>query len=346
MASESGKDASQVSVANQVPAAQSPVTHSGPRRRLPGPTPPAREQPSAEDLAKLYLHEDEIEPQPEPQPETTEERAVPPVATEPPPPAPKHSPFLSGLARDLGLTQDEIDAESPASLESVVRHLTRRRPEASPATDPASQPVQAAPQQPRAEEVALDFGLDDEGQPLTLAPGMKQLLEKMHAKLGEQERQLAELRQGETVRQAKTVLERVDQEFASLGAAYERVIGKGGAKSVSKSKPHVIARNAVTEYAGVLTGLPKPTWDDIIPFVQQAAKELFGGGVQTPAPAPTTKPVLTEEDLETAALGRPTSRKAPLPAATRNGQKKEAVEAVASKLREYGQGDEDDDDRL
>lgn len=344
MASNDGKDASQVSVANQVPADQAPVTHSGPRRRLPGPTPPAREQPSAEDLAKLYLHEDEIEPQPEPQPETPTERAETPVATEPPtPPAPKHSPFLSGLARDLGLTQDEIDAESPASLESVVRHLTRRRPEASPATDPASQPVQAAPQQPRAEEVALDFGLDDEGQPLTLAPGMKQLLEKMHKKLGEQERQLAELRQGEQVRQAQTVAERIDQTFAGLGAAFENVVGKGNVDEVRGNKPVVARRQAILSYAQQLAG-EKATERQILALIPQAAKELFG--VQTPAPAPAAKPVLTEEDLETAALGRPTSRKAPLPPPTANGKKKEAIAAVREKLREYGQGDDDEDNIL
>lgn len=236
-------------------------------------------------------------------PETPAEETQPVVSEKP-----KHSRFLILQARDLGISQEEIDDTPTKQLERVVYYLNkqqRQRPD-EPKVEAKTAPVV---------EEDMDLGIDEAVVEPSIVKAMKKLAKGQKdkdAKIAALEQELGTVKQNESRREAQTAAERIDAGFGDLGPEYESIFGKGRGNEMEASDRCLHRRRAVLQSLNA----DPPKTGTLRDNVRRRALELFGqpDAVQAetpepePKPAPSKKKGPTQEEWNEAALARPTQR--------------------------------------
>lgn len=175
-----------------------------------------------------------------------------PVLTTPPAEKPKYSSRTLREARDLGLEDSYIQSVSPDALEEVVYHLNRQARQ-----KPADKPVAPV-------EEAIDWGVDDEGKPMTekqYAPAVVRLVKQQHAKdkeLKELKDEIQATRQREAATQADRNSAVIDAAFTALGAGYAKHFGTESGSAMTADKPEMKKRIAILRAAGITLATVDP----------------------------------------------------------------------------------------
>lgn len=249
-----------------------------------------------------------------------------------PTPAPKHPAYLVKQAQDHGYTDEEINEMSPGVLGKTVHQMMQQqlsfRDEMLRARQVSEGEVRA-PQPPAEEDIVLDFGADEEGRPLTekdFGPGivraMKAQARLQRAETKKLQEALSERDKRDEQRDQQRAASIYDAAFASLGADYEHIVGKGPGRDMGDAQKAEYRRRIaiLTEAQADPRQL---TVAQVKARVKSAADLLFPPvrhepyaevGKPTPAKAlppngVPAKPRITEQEWEDAALSRPTARK-------------------------------------
>jgi len=258
-----------------------------------------------------------VEPEPEPEPE-------PPPA----PAKPKHSRLLVSAARQVGLTDDDLEDASPEDIRLAIQLRQQEAVErAKTAKVKAEEP-----------EEEFDWGeIEDDDNPGKtrkiredeVAPGIVKNIKAQAARTRKIEAALAEVsRSAQSSEQAKTYA-RIDAVFAGLK---NPLFGSGPVDALTPGGPEHARRNMVLNAA-----LRMPSAKaDLEACIREAAK-VFA----IPTAAAPKAETEAEREWKDAGLARPTSRK---PVAEPKGTKA-AEKAVAKKLGvPYVEADDDDNE--
>lgn len=267
-------------------------------------------------------------------------KAAPAAAvTEPTPePAkPKHSAYLLRMAKEFGLSDQEIEEQTSDQLGNLIYHLTRQRgawENAGPRTQ-VSPPGPAGanpPPVPKQEEEPFEQLLTElEGgeYPVDerIAKSLKALAPSLK-RVKELEQQVASFSAKEKEREAQALEQLFDAAFDSLPAKFQAVTGKGGIRTLTDPK-HAQRRASILAAAGIDLQRDNPA--QVTAKLQQATEALFGDFLKEPEPPPAKELQQRQERWVQGNLARPTHREHNEPKGPRR-----ATRAVAEKLRAMG----------
>ena len=223
------------------------------------------------------------------------------------------------MAADLGISSEDISAQSPEQLEELVYHLNRQqldmyrqfqRPET-----PAATPQAAAAD----DDLGLDETQYDEGLVKALKAGRKQVAEL--------KAQLKTVLERDQAREAETTDQILDRVFEQID---DTRFGAGPMRGLAAGSDERQRRQAIVNQAN------QSKQGTLEQRAQAAYKLIYG---EKPAPAKAA-PILDERRKEwnAAGLARPTQRSgSPEP----KGVKK-AVDTVARIMKEHGQLDDEE----
>lgn len=261
-------------------------------------------------------------------------------------------------AKNLGYTDDEIEATPTNFLGKTVHRLAQEklnfRDEQLRARQISEGQVRTPQPEPAAEEdIALDWGQDEEGRPLAekdFHPGVVKALKSLAKKQRDETKgfreELAKRDQREEQRELNRSAAVWDAAFAALGPEYEIVVGKGAGREMGQAQQDEYD-NRIAILNRAQADPRQHTAAQVKAKVKAAAEKMFGkflgknpapyaevgkpGATPKPAaPAAATngvKPRISEKEWEEAALARPTQR-------THSEQKGEelAVKNLAARL--------------
>ncbi len=239
-----------------------------------------------------------------------------------------HSPRLSRMATDMGMTQAEIDELNPDALEAVVEQEYRRARAESAAQRTqkgvldAVEPGDSPPEVPPAKPEEIDLGIDESQWDPTIVG----LFKSQAQKIASLEARLNAVQGHQQAQVNASLTERADAVFGQ-----HELLGKGKYHELTPDSPEMQRRNAVA----MLVRADKSRLS-LEQKLTKAIETLFPGAA---APTAPTKASPTPEEWAEAGLARPTQRNgSPEP----KGPKR-AKQAVAAILREQrgGQGDEE-----
>lgn len=280
---------------------------------------------SAENPAKEFAEQFDVEP-PAEAPEATPSAEVPeppdenrspsPAASSQPrnpdgtfaPSKPSHDSNLVGLALDLGIPQDDIDALDSRGLSILIRRL------AKPAPITQDKPAPPAP------EDEYDIGIDESQFDPDLVKTLKSQAREIKALKAEREQERAASRH-------LAAMDAADRLFAEKAS----VFGKGTYKDVKKESAEFKRRAAVFDYA---QKLPTGSMEERL---AEAISTLYGHQEAEPE-AKKAKTRYSNEEWDAGGSAHPTSRKG---AAELPGVEK-AKRSVAARLAEMGKQTESD----
>ena len=239
-----------------------------------------------------------------------------------PPKKHEHSFLTASLARDLGLSQEEIDATPPETLEHTVYHLQRlqRQPQATPdVSPPVSPPV--GPPESSAKDGSGDFDLSEDDFDPKLVHHIKTLADQNKA----MQEEMAKMREEAQKRADNEFLNEVDSAFTSM-ADYKHIIGQGSLGNITQQE--AVRRKAILNSLDGQGPLSEQ--------INRAVTSLYGG-VSSPAPAakadPTPEQKTRQEKWTNGTLAEPTHRTREEPKGTRR-----AEAALDRIMRERGSG--------
>lgn len=193
------------------------------------------------------------------------------------------------MALDLGISQEDIDTNSPESLEEAVlqlhnAELRRIREDAERAK------VKPVEKQVEEEDETIDWGKDEDGKPLSekdIAPGIVNALKGIHKssskKVKELEAKLSKAEEREETREREAVRSKIDNAFEKLGN--EAMFGKGSVTSHHNDSPERARRNAALAVAQNMT---EGSFEQRL---AKAAKLLFGEPTKSEEPKPAYDPL-------------------------------------------------------
>lgn len=303
----------------------------------------AEEAPKEEKpvLAEYELGDSQFDPAidlppaktPDPQPAAADASLPAPAE----PAAPKHSGRLVRMARDLGLSDEEINSTPTEQLDDIVYHLNRQalqsaREASRTETFHQSQDRRAAPQEePVAPEAPDEYGLDlDESQ---YAPGLVRALKEVAGKSKREiealQKQVRSLEEREKNRQQESVTRQLDRLFEK--ADKPTLFGKGGRHELAAEGPEYMRRIAV------LSAMDRMKEGTLAEKFQRAVTMLYGQAPQPSEPANGNQLSDQQKRWNDAALAKPTQRQSEEP----KGEAK-ALKSAARYMRENGIGDADD----
>lgn len=178
---------------------------------------------------------------------------------------PTHSPRIAKLAVELGISPDDIEAATPDQLEEEVAFQTRLRLQQAKVTSP----------EPKEEDVALEFGLDENGQPYNgeevhpaIRNAIKAATKSLVAKTKELEKALKTTEDREKAREVSARTERIDRAFEKLNN--EAMFGAGSVGDHAEGSPERARREAVYATAAAMKS------GTVEQRIAKAAALLFG----------------------------------------------------------------------
>lgn len=278
-----------------------------------------------------------------------------PALTQPAPEKPKHNKRTLAMARDFGLSEQEIMDATPDALDDAVYHLNRQamagarersRVDALTGSAPAANPATpAASQQPAAakpDDVKIEWGKfkDDSGveRDITdndIAPGIVNFCKGLVKELNTVKAQLGHVTTHLGRQQAETMGDQIDRVFADLGQP--ALFGTGTRRDIKPDSAEAARRLAVLQAAERLRDQPGSLADKL----KKAAVTIFGMAppatpaaeppARQPSPRdPVTQQFISPQDWDAAAVRQPSHREGrPEP----KGEAK-AVKTAARKLAE------------
>ncbi len=208
----------------------------------------------------------------------------------------EHSTATKQLARELGLSDEEIDASTPAELRKIVditgrRALQMKQQRSEDAS--MAQMLERRPAQPEAVTEKIDWGKDEEGKALdesAFHSGLAGIIKSLHARvraLEEGHKQVSSIQQ-ENIRLSFAA--RADREFNKL-PDMKHLFGEGRGTEMEQDSPELARRKAILSEAGRLAG-PSGSNDQLIRNIPKAIKLLY------PEAAKPSKPAEPEETRE------------------------------------------------
>jgi len=233
-------------------------------------------------------------------------------------PAPQHSQSLMAMARDFGITDEEMSTVTPDALQVAVYQLMqrdRRQQKESAAAQTIHQATDrnlgnqppAEPEPPPVDESMYD-------------PGLMRMLKQMRDDHAQQIKalkdQISQLQQVEAVRSNESFADKMDRLFSGD----EKTFGKGDRHSLKEGSADLARRRAV------LFQMQQITQGTLEAKYQQAYKLLYGE--REPAPEPEL--AARQQEWLRGNVARPTNRDN---AAEPDGVAK-ATRSVAAKQRE------------
>lgn len=228
---------------------------------------------------------------------------------------PNHQPYMVQLAKDLGLTEQQIDDVPEGKLGEVLylRSLAKPKPK-------EEKPVE----KPAEEDDSDDIGLSDED----FDENLVKVLKKLNAENRALQKKLDAIVSESESRKAVDNTTKIDRVFADLD---EEKFGSGSISAL-KDPVQLARRQALYREAALLAG-ENAGVDEIARTIPKAYEILYG-----------KKPSKNSKDEEKAwreaALARPTSRE-PAPKAKGTSAARSAVEEV---MRKHGIGRSNSDD--
>lgn len=260
---------------------------------------------------------------------------TPPAPQAPEPAKPRHPAWLTKMAADLGVEQEDVDSSTQAELERLVRYQARQAK--AEANDLRREKAQQRPQEAPEPEPDL-WGKDSDGKPYAeqdYLPGIASAIKEVHSlrkEVKELRSALEGLGHSERRREAETAAERIDRFFVELGSEYKEVFGEANRADIDTGSPEFKRRMAVINSLGDMP-VSHPQFKS---KMHQAAKEIFGDRVKPPAspPAAPAAEAYTPEQKRwvNGGVSKPTHREG---SAEPKGPKK-AEKAVAALLKEMG----------
>lgn len=258
------------------------------------------------------------------------------------PESPKHPRALVRLAKDLGMSDEDISQTDPDTLGETVYHLNAQRSNWSRdnqtqryvgASEPTPAPAPAAPAPGGNITTSPDDGLGiDESQYDSALMGVLKSQSKRIRQLEQYLGQVAGHIQAQAMEEQYS---QVDLGFHDLGDTYQKLFGQGRGRDMSQGDRNMDRRMAVVNS---LRANPPKKQMSIRDAVKARATELFGDllGSDSTRPTPEVTPAVPEDDFPTqwrnGGLAKPTERSgSPEPRGVVR-----AARAVAAKLREKG----------
>lgn len=266
-----------------------------------------------------------------------------------------HPPTLVSRALKAGVKQEDIDATSTEDLREELFEIYRTgafydptKASASPGapTPPPAKPA-LEPEAAKPVELKLDWSNDEVLDPdvrSSIDKAVTGLVKPLLDKIALLEERGGRLEQVEKHRQIQTEFGLIDTTFASLGAEFEGVFGKGAREDLDPESAEMDRRDVVVRKARQqLT--PTTTPRQYQQILATVARKMFGGLVQHQAaaaePVRTATPAVerdaetgrfTAKDFARGAVAAPTNRNgAPEP----KGETR-AARAIADLVRDRG----------
>ncbi len=271
----------------------------------------------------------------------------PAKVVEPPkePVKPVISPALRRMAKSYGISEEDIEASNPDTLQDAISFLAEDRARLQAKVEPDD------------DEDDDDDAIEKLDKELSLDPRMKKLLKKSSAsakEIKELKAALTAQTERERARVTRAGSEAVDEGFDALGDDFKAIFGDGDHKTLSKDSKELKRRVSVFHASGVDLASDSPS--AIKRKITKAAKEMFSDFVtkkpkaeaveeeetvyEAPkkAKAPREGPDVTGmvRDWDEAATARPTNRKAP----EKKGRQS-AINAAREYMREIPSASED-----
>ncbi len=282
---------------------------------------------------------------------------VEPVAA-PEPAKSKHPEALVLRAKELGADDAYIDSLTTNQLAHAI-YLTERRERELLREQQVANALQRqpAPEPPPAPAVVDDDVIDAETAS-AIDPKILKRLDRVKSLEKELEEIKGHVKAGaerERAREQKTVFDRIDDAFASMGEKYAKLFGEGTHEELASGNPSALRRRAaVVREAGFTKDIPAPKVllqklraiaDDLFMPAESAAPQdpnAYGEGVipkgkQPAKPKGGARP--TQEEWDEAALVQPTSRQSPVDKVKGD---KAAMQAVHDWQKRNGRANEDD----
>ena len=207
-----------------------------------------------------------------------------------------HPSRLVKLARDLGISDDEIQSTSSAELREAINDVRLER-QFSRRSEAVEQPLE----RPSIPEDKWD-GEDD------IAPQIVQILKSLKGEiksLKEENNQLKAFTHSQAV---ESFTQKADREFSELGPAFESMIGKGTKSDLEPDSFQMVLRDALVKEAVKLAG-KNATTDAIASKIKVAAKLHLQGLTANPQENDSASSKRwTQSQWDEGALARPTQR--------------------------------------
>ena len=237
---------------------------------------------------------------------------------------PAHSKRVLAVARELGMSDADIEDADPDFLrDEVLTRLASRKQEAAQAPEPIH-------------ETPFDLGLTEEDTTPEILGALKKMQAHFQSELAKRDAKLSEYDQRDARRENETAVQQVDRLLEGFDAAH---YGKGPLQSLKASSPELGRRQAVVNEAKRLAGA-NATRQQIIDRLEAAHQSLFGGktGPKEDSPDLAKK----KDDWAKGGLARPTDRNGkPLPKG-----RAAAIKALQDHYAERRSGEETEEDGI
>ncbi len=189
----------------------------------------------------------------------------------------RHAAHTLQMARDMGLSEEEIDQAPPEELGRVVYHLNRQAltgaMQRAQMADLERGKPKAEPASPAAEPPADDLGLNE----AEYDPGLLKVIKQQQAKIKEMEAALKEVKTFQQDRVRESVESRWDRALQK----HEAIVGKGPSRNLSRDSPEIIKRRAVWQMVEGMAQKPGTVEEKI----DRAVQALFGSSPPASEPS-------------------------------------------------------------
>lgn len=220
---------------------------------------------------------------------------------------------LVGIARSLGISDEEIASSSVAELRETIQDI-RLEQQFSQRSEQAQRAVERVPEKlvPLAAPAEEDKipGEDD------IAPQIVSILKDFRKEIKILREENNQLKGHVQARAAESFAQKVDRVFADLGDSYEPFIGRGTKDELDPTSTEMLLRQAVLKDALALAG-ENASEAKVTSKIKEAALKRFGKLVGSnpktdKSPKPKSRPADEDSDLirqwADGGLARPTHR--------------------------------------
>ena len=240
-------------------------------------------------------------------------------------PKPKPSARLARMAREFGVSDDEIENSDPEQLEAIVEHETRRLVQERATLDGKVE-----------KRDELDFGIDENAYDPQLFNSLRGHFKSRDDKILALESKLDQIEKQTKHQASEAIYEQCDRAFAK----HKDILGDGGRYDIDPKSPEYEKRMAV------LASVQRDRGPGTLGHkIDRAVQRLFGaakpkadpGDEQVDEPPANGAQRFTKEQWNNGALGKPTGRNGH----TEPKGPNRAAKAVAEKMRERGITEDD-----
>lgn len=295
------------------------------------PTPPATPAPTPLEQLKAEYELESSAYDPEidsPIPIQTKAQPKPDVKPEPKAepvkPGKKHIAALSDMAKDFGMSDEEIEAMDPESLAISVKNMNKMAKLVGQQKTERTLPTE----EPAEDEIKLDFGKDEDGpiEEKDINPGIVNLFKSQAKKIAD----LEKLVNGMAGHLRGQVARTNDQKMDAIFTKSPKLFGTTAREQTDPNSPEYSRRMFALSEAARIAG-KNATVQQILAALPKVVENISGIAPEEPSPKSNGHSRIPEDKWKEGVLAAPTQRESHEPKGTPR-----AIKAVAKRSREMG----------